>query len=344
MRETNGLRHYRTIARSATMLACAGAAGLLWACSDDTTTAGEDAGNDVSVTDSSPPDAAKDSPAADSTAMDASTSDAKDSTTPDSTVTDAPSNDAPADAPKEAEPADAHADAPADSSPGDSSTTSDAAADAADAGSSGDMLALCPFLDTNAFDDQDGGQCVNFTDPNNASCPDRIGTWSSEFTNDFELSLPMTMSDGTMQPDCRIYNSVFAPIFGNQTLIQDYSNQLLAFNVDLFGCPAVGSDAGVTGGYGLIPGPLVNHVFTSADTDLLSSLYLQSVENDIINNGGTDPLTQGQIDAITAELARRAATLPGYHVSTAYSDPSACAADAGSDSPSSDASDAGAGD
>lgn len=331
MRETNGLRHHRTIARSATILACASAASLLWACSDDTTTPGTDAGGDVSVADSSA-DAAKDSAATDSAmdagAMDATTSDAKDSTAPDSTTNDATTKDAPTtDSPSEAAPP---ADAPSDSNSGDSATTSDAAADASDAAPP-QPLALCVTLDNACGLTNDGGACPNYSNSAGA-CPDREDNWADPIVQTAILAA---------QNDCRIQNSVYpASFLADSQAVTDYLNFLNLWVLELMGCPELGSDAGA-GQYGLIPVPQQSNFFTTADTDALSSYIVTAINPTIDLYGGTD-LTQAQLDTVTAELQRRALTLPHIRSSALFSDPSACPPpDAGSDASDAGASDSG---
>jgi hypothetical protein len=111
----------------------------------------------------------------------------------------------------------------------------------------------------------------------------------------------------------------------------DYTNQLNAFTLAFFGCPAPGDGGGLT--FGLIPQSLSGHVFTIVDLKLLSDFYLQAVKDAIAapSTLTTPPaLTQTQIDQINAQLAALAAAVQGTNPSMTIYTFSSCPADAGS--------------
>jgi hypothetical protein len=239
-------------------------------------------------------------------------------------LSDSPSEDATT---KDAAESDA-SDAEPDASVGDSARDAGADQTAADGGDAAQVtpVELCPVLDNDwGLSTDAAASCA--TQTITAACPDRLDSWSLNIVSDY--------GTGNVATDCRI-SSMFT-LMSNSDISQ-YSNDLLYWTLAFFGCPAQPSvDAGPFQ-YGLIPRSLASHVFTTADLQLLSSFYVQAVQQAITVDQALPDLTATQYAQINAQLAAWAAEVPDTQPSSVYSFDS-CATDAGSESSSSDSGD-----
>jgi hypothetical protein len=196
---------------------------------------------------------------------------------------------------------------------------------------------MCELFDQEYQIATDAGGCTTSTGP---QCPDRQFNWSADFVTEFAI--------GNAAMDCHI-----AGIFPTDpTLLNDYSNDLIAWTLQFFGCPFANPtvDAGPYG-FGLIPRNLAgNTIFTMGDLQLLSSYYVQAVEAALAAPCSTPagcssspvtnplpPLTQGdggtpgQLEQVNAMLNYLASQVPGTNPSTTTYTFDSCAPDGGTD-------------
>ncbi|MGD0676739.1 MAG: hypothetical protein ABSC94_15100 [Polyangiaceae bacterium] len=200
-------------------------------------------------------------------------------------------------------------------------------------------LQMCETLDAIWGIQTDAGGCDTET---TGACPDRADNWVAGIEDSFgtcALATPPDQASQDSPSDCRVFE-IFNATENGGVLTDDEQNDwvqntLPAFILAFFGCPQVGADAGPLA-YGLIPGALSSHVFTTADLTLISSYFSTSVQQAVSGAGGT--LTQDQIAAINAQLAYLQTTVSSVD-STQYSYGDTCsdagtdaAPDAGSDS------------
>jgi hypothetical protein len=154
-------------------------------------------------------------------------------------------------------------------------------------------LALCPLLDTDFIGVDAGPSCANVT---TTDCPDRVDTWDDAIVFDFAVAL---------SADCRF--GQWAPPLLTDTDVTNYLNDLLAFTLQLFGCPLDGTTTRLT--FGLIPSALQGHKFTTADLDALSDTYAAAVEQALSDNG-SPALTTEQAKSLDLKLGRLARRVP----------------------------------
>ncbi|MGA7122073.1 MAG: hypothetical protein WBY94_18345 [Polyangiaceae bacterium] len=351
MNEVNRLR-VRSLMRRAAAVAYGGLALGVWACGDSTgpddvsrdaesssSSSGSggsgsgSSGSGSSGSGSSGSSGGAEGGAAGSSSGDASSGDgasredaSSDGGLSDRTLSDSPSGDATA---NDAPVSDASEAGP-DSSAGDSARDSSPDQTAADGSDAGQVtpVELCPVLDNDwSLPAADAASCA--TQTITAVCPDRLDSWSLDIVTDY--------GTGNVATDCRI-SSMFTLMTNSD--ISQYSNDLLYWTLAFFGCPAQPSVDSGSFQYGLIPRSLASHVFTTADLQLLSSFYVQAVQQAITVDQGLPDLTATQYAQINAQLAAWAAEVPDTQPSSVYSFGS-CATDAGTESSSSDAADSG---
>ncbi len=198
---------------------------------------------------------------------------------------------------------------------GHEASAADATSEAAEAAGPPSPLEMCIFLDKAWGIDTDAGGCATAT---LTTCPDRVnGGWAGD----------INLSFGMDSLECRLVGLTTG--FTNQQNV-DYSAQVTAWTLAFFGCPQP-NDGGALK-FGLIPPSQSNHVFTTAELQVISEDYLQAVKDAVANpsTGFTPPaLTQAQIDQINAQLKYLA---DSYGATQSSVDSfSTCAADAGTD-------------
>jgi hypothetical protein len=154
-------------------------------------------------------------------------------------------------------------------------------------------LALCPLFDSGFLGVDGGPACANVTTP---ACPDRVDTWDFAIVLDFALAVTA---------DCRF--GQWAPPLLTNADVANYLNDLLAFTLQFFGCPAEGTTGKLT--FGLIPSALQGHKFTTADLDALSDAYSAAVVQ-ALSDFGAPPLTADQARDIDAKLSRLSRRVP----------------------------------
>jgi hypothetical protein len=263
--------------------------------------------------------------------------------------------DAPADRVVEAS-VDAPVDAPADSRV--DATSSDAGdaghADAADA--TPDVVAeaaappaplmMCPVFDTNdfwVFDPNLGG--TPLTDPN----PDtNAGTRALAWGTDVAVAYATALSN-----DCRT-NGITAAALGGGSGTTAYLQQIGRFTVDLMGC---GDSMAGAITYEKLLVPASSHVFTVADANVMTEIYVNAVlsatttdwADTFLNEGMTpspQPLTVDQFNLIQGMVEYLQSQDTTLNKSTTVQTINTCAQDAGAEggTTSGDAGDAGAAD
>lgn len=155
-------------------------------------------------------------------------------------------------------------------------------------------LDLCPLFDNEFIGEDGGASCAHVTTD---TCPDRVDTWDSVIVFDFAIAITS---------DCRF--GQWAPPLLSDTDVADYLNDLLAFTLQFFGCPAEGTTDKLA--FGLIPAALDGHRFTTADLKALSDAYSAAVAQ-ALSDFGLPPLTDRQAREIDAKLDRLAQHVPG---------------------------------
>lgn len=239
--------------------------------------------------------------------------------------------------------------------------TDTSVSDASEASTPLAPLALCPTLDT----DWQFAILVNGGTYPGSSYDDRTTTWATDIVGNVNFFSKLA--------DCRIdgminANTGFPQDAAANTAEAAYANQMVAWVLQFMGCGL--ADAGPLSFAGLIPAGAQGHTFTIADLNVISELFV----NEVISkasaawaesaqcdpNSGTcavdsvglpvytpkspEPLTQAQIDAITAQLAALAAAYPGVNSSTTHLTYTTCVeagTDGGSDAGIRDAADGG---
>jgi hypothetical protein len=176
------------------------------------------------------------------------------------------------------------------------------------------MASMCLQLDDMFGIATDAGGCANQTGDN---CPDRAdGGWGAAFQQDYFFST-------NVQTDCHISNMFMDPNVDGANYFINFTAWAVAF----FGCPDPNS-AYPTRIFGLVPPGLENHVFTTADLQLLSSYWEQAIAL-TLSDSGLPPFTTDQNAAIHTELQRLSAMLQPESSNRYTFD--ACPADGGAD-------------
>jgi hypothetical protein len=162
-------------------------------------------------------------------------------------------------------------------------------------------LTFCPALDAAFLGENGGAACTAITTP---ACPDRLDTWDFEIVIDYAVAVTS---------DCR---------FGNLGLttsdqVASYLNDLLAFTLELFGCPAQGLQSGPLTDR-LIPSVLASHTFTTADLQGLSDVYVAAFSQAFADFGLPAP-TAAQVSALRAQLTYLQSKVPNKTTGTTFS-------------------------
>ncbi|HLK88570.1 MAG TPA: carboxypeptidase-like regulatory domain-containing protein [Polyangia bacterium] len=178
-------------------------------------------------------------------------------------------------------------------------------------------LTFCPALDS----------LVGLSEP--ASCNtassvacanDRLSTWAGEVVFDFQN----LESDVLAANDCRFGKWQQAPIVNDFTfvgVIEQQSNNLSLFTLQLFGCALTGNLTGPLSLQGsLIPPDLIQAglKFTTADLSALEDEYMASITQ-ALADFGLPPLSTAQMTAIRAQLDFAASKTPGVIASSTLS-------------------------
>jgi hypothetical protein len=171
-------------------------------------------------------------------------------------------------------------------------------------------LDLCPLFDEDFLGEDGGAACEHATTD---ACPDRVDTWDSLIVFDFAIAVTS---------DCRF--GQWAPPLLSDTDVVDYLNDLSAFTLQLFGCPAEGSSDKLT--FDLIPSVLDSHHVTTADLKALTDTYVAAVAQSL-SDSGLPPLSNAQTQALTDKLTRLAQRVP-HQVRSRKFDFSTCTTDA----------------
>lgn len=188
-----------------------------------------------------------------------------------------------------------------------------------------------PLLLCNYFDDQvlggDGGPaCLTQT---TLSCPDRIDTWDNFFVFAYATA---------ESADCR-FGQWGPPVLTTQGVI-DFLNNLVAFTLDVFGCPAAGTNGQLT--FALFPPVYAGTHFTTADLDAMGDDYIQGIQQGL-SDLGIPQLTVTQVGQLEAKMHRMARRVPGVIHSRHYTF-STCAPGTVSTEPTNDIDDVDEGD
>jgi hypothetical protein len=171
-------------------------------------------------------------------------------------------------------------------------------------------LDFCPLFDNEFIGEDGGASCEHVTTD---SCPDRVDTWDSLIVFDFAIAVTS---------DCRF--GQWAPPLLSDTDVVDYLNDLSAFTLQFFGCPAQGTTDKLT--FDLIPSALDSHHFTTADLKVLSDTYVAAVAQ-ALSDSGLPPLTDPQARQMSDKLERLAQRVP-HQIRSHKFDFSTCTADA----------------
>jgi hypothetical protein len=178
-------------------------------------------------------------------------------------------------------------------------------------------LTFCPTLDA----------LVGLSEP--ASCntmsstlcaSDRLFTWAGEIVFDFQN----VKSDVLAANDCRFGKWQQAPIVNDFTFVgvlEQQTNNLSLFTLQLFGCALVGNLTGPLLLQGsLIPPDLIQTglKFTTADLSALEDEYMASITQ-ALADFGLPPLSASQMTAIRAQLDYAASKTPGVIASSKLS-------------------------
>lgn len=164
-------------------------------------------------------------------------------------------------------------------------------------------LALCPQLDQEFLGASEPASCNTVSTPDCAI--DRVDSWDNLSVIDFATAVTN---------DCRF--GTWSTGLLSSSDVTNYLNDLLAYTLYFFGCPATGTVTGPLSD-GLIPAALQGHSFTTADLAALSQLYAAAVEQALADSG-LPALSQAQQSAITAQLAAVAARVPNVVSSSSY--------------------------
>jgi hypothetical protein len=162
-------------------------------------------------------------------------------------------------------------------------------------------LTLCPLFDSDFLGVDAGGSCAHVT---TADCPDRIDTWDSAIVFDFAIAVTS---------DCRF--GQWAPPLLSDDDVVNYLNDLVAFTLQLSGCPLEGTDTPLT--FDLIPSALDGHKFTTADLDALADVYSAAVAQALSDNG-SPALTTRQAKELDEKLHKLARRVPNQVHSRKY--------------------------
>jgi len=149
---------------------------------------------------------------------------------------------------------------------------------------------------------------------------DRLTTWADAIAFSYLIAL-----DG----ECRIRDLV-VPLSEDEQI--NYVNHMLGWTLEFFGCPSEMTDAS-TLTYGLTETG-TDHVFTTADMDLLSSLFVGALEQ-AVSEAGADALSEAQLAAIREQLAALASMKSAVVKSDLYTLEACTPSDAGADAGSS---------
>jgi len=149
---------------------------------------------------------------------------------------------------------------------------------------------------------------------------DRLTTWADAIAFSYLIAL-----DG----ECRIRDLV-VPLSEDEQI--NYVNHMLGWTLEFFGCPTEMTDAS-TLTYGLTETG-TDHVFTTADLALLSSLFVSALEQ-AVSEAGADALTEPQLAAIREQLAALASMKSAVVKSDLYTLEACTPSDAGADAGSS---------
>ncbi len=132
---------------------------------------------------------------------------------------------------------------------------------------------------------------------------DRAATWA----NDISFAYAIALGE-----ECRISAMAISLSEEEQA---GYLNTLVAWTLQLFGCPSTMGDlAAMT--YGLTETGIAS-VFTTADLELLSTLYVGAVEQAIVDVAG-EPLPEDKLSLLRAQLVTLAELKPGVVKSDVY--------------------------
>jgi hypothetical protein len=163
-------------------------------------------------------------------------------------------------------------------------------------------LTLCPALDSSFIGESGGAACSSIT---TLTCPDRTDTWDLATVNDFVIAL---------SGDCRFGN--FATSATTDQVI-DYLNGLIAFTLELFGCPFQGLQTGPLTDK-LVPAFLSTHKFTSADLQGFSDDYVAGFIQAFADFGLPAPTT-AQVSALKAQLTYLQSKVPNQAPGSTFS-------------------------
>jgi hypothetical protein len=153
-----------------------------------------------------------------------------------------------------------------------------------------------------------------------ACANDRLVTWAGEVVFDFQ----QVESDVFVANDCRFGKWQVPPISNDFTFVgvlEQQSNNLSLFTLQLFGCALTGNLVGPLSLQGsLIPPDLIQAglKFTTADLSALEDEYMASI-NQALADFGLAGLTATQSAAIRAQLDYAASKTPGVVASSKLS-------------------------
>jgi hypothetical protein len=164
-------------------------------------------------------------------------------------------------------------------------------------------LALCPLMDLNFLGESQGSACDLVSSPD--CTVNRVDTWSNTFTLDYAIAV---------SGDCRF--GQWASLL-NSSDVATWLNDLLAFNLYFFGCPATGTVTAPLSFSGLIPEALASRTFTTADLGALSATFSAAIAQGLSDNG-SPPLTAAQAASVNAQLAALAAAYPNKVTSSTF--------------------------
>src|SRR5215471_644745 len=154
-------------------------------------------------------------------------------------------------------------------------------------------LTFCPALDS-LFIGQDGGPaCATIT---TTSCPDRVNSWDVAIVSDYAFAL---------SADCRF--GQWSTTFPLDALV-DYLNDLVAFTLEVFGCPFQGLQAGPLTDR-LVPAFFSSHLFSTAELQALTDDYVAGFQQ-AFADFGLPPPTAAQVAALRAQFTYLESKVP----------------------------------
>lgn len=163
-------------------------------------------------------------------------------------------------------------------------------------------LTFCPALDS-LFIGVDGGPaCATITTP---SCPDRVNSWDGTIVNDYAIVLG---------GDCR-FGQWTPPTFPVDAIVA-YLNDLVAFTLELFGCPFQGLQAGPLTDR-LVPAFFSSHVFTTAELQALTDDYVAGFQQ-AFADFGLPPPTAAQVSALRAQFTYLQSKVPNSAAGSSF--------------------------